>query len=431
METDSVGQQSIPETDAIPTATRRHRIPRLVRWNRPRWWLLGVSVRTGLWLIPGGIALMLLARTFPNVTEVLYGHGAFRLLVLPLSSLTGVLPISVAELFGLCLAVCFLGTQGWRLWANVTGRRVRSHYPGTKPTGDRATTTRQRWLRRFAKFGAFVGVVWFAFLLTFGLNYCRPSLSELHGHASRLASAPPQPAELQGLAIILIRRANDQREIAFSSPGEFQLGEPIHCMSQAQLGFKELHHEFPSLTPTSAPPKLPVVHPVMSMLGIGGIYFPFTGEANVNRAAPDWTLPFVASHELAHQKGIAREDEANWLAFLACADNPEPEYRYSGTLMGLLYVLSALGQNQPGLPKAVLSGDSSGLGTEVPSLSDKVLADVDAYRIWTKRLSGPTQAAGRAINNLYLKANAQSDGIRSYGRMADLLVMDYRTGRIK
>ena len=57
---------------------------------------------------------------------------------------------------------------------------------------------------------------------------------------------------------------------------------------------------------------------LMSYTHITGVYSFFTGEANINVAFPDYTIPYTAAHELAHQRGIAREDEANFVAFLVC-----------------------------------------------------------------------------------------------------------------
>ena len=81
---------------------------------------------------------------------------------------------------------------------------------------------------------------------------------------------------------------------------------------------------------------------LMSYTHITGVYTFFTGEANINIAFPDYTIPFTAAHELAHQRGIAREDEANFIAFLVCTESDDPYIRYSGYLYIFNYVASAL-----------------------------------------------------------------------------------------
>lgn len=68
----------------------------------------------------------------------------------------------------------------------------------------------------------------------------------------------------------------------------------------------------------------------MSYLDISGIYCPFTFEANVNVHMNDVLIPVTMCHELSHLSGYMREDEANFIAFLACLQSDDPEFRYSG-----------------------------------------------------------------------------------------------------
>ncbi len=74
-------------------------------------------------------------------------------------------------------------------------------------------------------------------------------------------------------------------------------------------------------------------HPIYSYagnyLGFQGYYNPFSGEAQVNTTIPRFLEPFVTTHEMAHQLGYAKENEANFVAFLACRSYPSNEFRYS------------------------------------------------------------------------------------------------------
>ena len=60
------------------------------------------------------------------------------------------------------------------------------------------------------------------------------------------------------------------------------------------------------------PPKPLLASRSLDYLGVSGIYFPFTGEANFNGGTPPVSLPRVMGHEMSHQRGYAREDEANF-----------------------------------------------------------------------------------------------------------------------
>ena len=42
------------------------------------------------------------------------------------------------------------------------------------------------------------------------------------------------------------------------------------------------------------------------------------------------------------------------------------------------------------------------------------------------QFDGPVAEVSNQVNDAYLKANSQEDGVRSYGRMVDLLLAMYR-----
>jgi len=84
-----------------------------------------------------------------------------------------------------------------------------------------------------------------------------------------------------------------------------------------------------------------ILSEVMSYLGIGGVYFPFTGEANVNISMP--ILQFLSPlARNGHQIGFAREDEANFIAYIACKNHPSPDFQYSGILSALINATNTL-----------------------------------------------------------------------------------------
>jgi hypothetical protein len=157
---------------------------------------------------------------------------------------------------------------------------------------------------------------------------------------------------------------------------------------------------------------------VLSYLGISGVFCPFTGEPNVNTTLPDPELPFVVAHETAHQRGLAREDEANYVASLACRLHDDADFRYSGSLIASLHALAAL------------RGIASELAAEIGrTRSAPVRRDLRALQEWTLRYQSPLRRVGEAVNDGYLRSQGQRDGVRSYGRMVDLLIAEERAER--
>jgi hypothetical protein len=158
----------------------------------------------------------------------------------------------------------------------------------------------------------------------------------------------------------------------------------------------------------------------MSYTGITGVYFPFTGEANVNVSVPDSDIPATSCHEMAHQRGFAREDEANYIAYLTCKMHPDVDFQYSGTLLALIETTNALYNQDPSAFKELRSKYSDGL-----------IRDLGAINEYWEHYEGPVNEVSNKINDAYLKANNQSDGVQSYGRMVDLLLAEYGEGKSK
>ncbi|MBQ9080660.1 MAG: DUF3810 domain-containing protein [Clostridia bacterium] len=162
------------------------------------------------------------------------------------------------------------------------------------------------------------------------------------------------------------------------------------------------------------------VKPVMlsepwSYTHITGVYTYFTGEANLNVNFPDYTLPFTAAHELAHQRGIAREDEANFMAFLVCIESDDPYIRYSGYLNMYEYVASSLYSASADMYYEVLE-----------TLPDTVRYEMRAYSaFFDKYRENVVADVSEAVNDTYLKIQG-TEGTRSYGMVTDLAVAYYK-----
>lgn len=169
--------------------------------------------------------------------------------------------------------------------------------------------------------------------------------------------------------------------------------------------------EFPELDGEYHPPKAMIYSKLMSLTGFTGVYIALTGEANVNVDAPACLVPFTIAHEMAHQRGIHSEEEANFSAIAACITSNITVYEYSGYLGGLMYLSSALNTADPEAAQAILS-----------TLSDSVRQDwADNNAYWTRHETAATEAV-TAVYDSYLKYNGEELGVSSYGACVDLLV---------
>ncbi|MBQ8508973.1 MAG: DUF3810 domain-containing protein [Clostridia bacterium] len=150
----------------------------------------------------------------------------------------------------------------------------------------------------------------------------------------------------------------------------------------------------------------------MTYTHISGIYTYYTGEANLNINFPDYNLPFTAAHELAHQRGVLPENEANFVAFLVCAASDDPYIRYSGYVQMYEYLNSAL-----------YSADYDTFAEVYTSLDLRVRYEMSSYnKFFEKYRDNVAADVSSTLNDNYLKAQGQTAGEKSYGMVVDLAV---------
>ncbi len=148
---------------------------------------------------------------------------------------------------------------------------------------------------------------------------------------------------------------------------------------------------------------------IMSYFSLGGIYTFYTGEANVNMLYPDYDIAFTAAHELSHQRGILREDEANFMAYLVLSRSEDPYLRYSAALSMYSYIGSSLYRTNEEKYFEISQG-----------LFDIPRADLVASSAVSKKYGNTIFSdISRTVNDLFLKSNG-TEGVVSYGMVTKL-----------
>lgn len=154
---------------------------------------------------------------------------------------------------------------------------------------------------------------------------------------------------------------------------------------------------------------------ILSHMTFTGFFFPFTGEANINIDSPSCMTASTIAHEIAHQRGVAQEDEANFVAVLASFADGNPVYCYSSSLMAYTYLSNAL-----------YTADYDAWLDNYMTLSPEALADLrhnSSY--WDKYRDSVVNTATDAIYTGMLHSYGQTDGLKTYGKCVDLLVVYY------
>jgi hypothetical protein len=254
-------------------------------------------------------------------------------------------------------------------------------------------------------------LVWAGFSLFWGVCYYVPTFTERSG----LADEPVSVAELRAVTAYFAEAANTYGE-QVSRDGDGLFAVPRDSILDRAAGvYRGAAALFPFLSGEELRPKPIYFSKALSALNFTGFFFPLTGEANLNMDSPACMLPATAEHELSHQRGVAEEQEANFVAVLACTESGEADFRYSGALMAYIY-----------LGNALYSADNDAWREVSATLSDSVRADLGSINTyWAKYSDTTVKKASDKVYETFLQSNGQTLGLKSYGACVDLLVNYY------
>lgn len=353
-----------------------------------------------LLLTPISLLLIFLARVSSHFSEQIYAKHIYKWISQLVSIITGLFPFSVAEILVILLPLVILIIILRFILRMIFDKRDRGEH----------------LIKGILNVLCTASILVFLFTILGGLNYYRYPFTSYSNLEIRESSVE----ELFDLAQNLMLEANELRAqaLATDDQGVFKLS--VSDVALAKLtgeAYQLLAEDYPVLGGTFGAPKPILLSKLMSQTEITGIFIPFTMEANVNVDVPDYSIPFTMMHEQAHQRGFMREDEANFIAYLAGMKSDSVDLNYSSTMQALIFVGNALYEQSPELYFMIREG-----------YSDDVVKDIRANAAyWQQYEDTVISTVSNKINDTYLKVNAQSDGVKSYGRMLDLLLAKYRS----
>lgn len=266
---------------------------------------------------------------------------------------------------------------------------------------------RQKILTTLLSIGAWLGGIAFFFLLLWGFNYARIPLEQQQS----LNLSPLSEEDLvQGLdqvteKLIALRSDFGTDSIALSQP---QFPESLSSLIQrdVQKVFKQL--DYPHLFQ----PKVQLLRPkgVLLRWSTLGVYFPWTGECNVDAGLHPIELPHVIAHELSHGYGIGDEGTCNFIAYLACTQSDQPIIQYAGYFeyFTTLFVNYRRYNKESALQY-------------LRSLPPAIKADWNSIIENHQNYPNIMPEIRRATYNTYLKAQGISEGIQNYNRVLMLV----------
>lgn len=349
-------------------------------------------------LTPISFLLLLMAQSIPNFAEHIYAKYIYKFLSQALGILTGWIPFSIMEwqvvAFPILIVVsCFIII--WKFF----------HKPNQR---------KELLIYTFWNLASICSVILFLFVTTCGLNYYRDTFTTHSGLEIRKYSKQ----ELQELCFSLTEKANILRaQLLEDESGvvTYSFKNSREMSKEAARAMKKLAETYPVLKGIYPAPKSMIFSKVMSRMELTGIFWGFTMEANVNTDVLDFKIPATMCHELSHLRGFMREDEANYIGYLACVNSDKKELQYSGVMMALIYAGNQLYETDKELYWAVRKTYSEGIERDL-------VADSEYWKPYENTI---VSEVSNKMNDSYLKANNQMDGVKSYGRMVDLLLAEY------
>ena len=254
--------------------------------------------------------------------------------------------------------------------------------------------------------------VYALFCLMWGVNYWTDSFQDRSGITA-------QPVAAEDLEAVTAYFAQQLAAVADSVPrdenGVYAVPkEQILAESTAVYG--GVTEQFPFLDFRDTGVKAVGCSRFMSIMGFTGVYFACIGESNVNVDSPACLLPSTVAHELAHQRGIAWEQECNFLGVLASVTSGMPDYVYSGWLLGFIHLGNALYETDPEAYWAIRNA--------LPETVSADLRDNNAY--WDQFRDNVVEKVSDTVYDAALKSYGDANGMKSYSMVVELLVAYYK-----
>ncbi len=343
---------------------------------------------TGLFILVGIALFIRVVALFPEWVEKYYSTGVYPAISRVQRLLFGWMPFSFGDLL---YALAFIGI----VYALV--KLIRAIIQ---------KKTNAAWLLRLGVKAMQVWLwVYILFNVLWGLNYNRAGIARQAGIRPETYST----AALDSLVQLLALKMEATREV--SLPERESLTHKPTLFSHAfkaylQPGTKALFLEYGGQSV-----KQSYYGFLGNYLGFTGYYNPFTGEAQVNTSVPIFVQPFVTCHEIGHQLGYAKENEANFAGFLTASRSELPGFRYSAYFDLYLYSIRDL-----------YLRDSSLARLRMDQLPAGVQDDINTLRNFNKEHVSVFEPLFRTLYAQYLRANQQPSGMLSYNQVVALVI---------
>jgi hypothetical protein len=255
--------------------------------------------------------------------ETYYTYGFYPVFSRFLRYCFGWIPFSIGDVLYLA-AFVYLVWKCWRLIRLLVSKKAKEHF--------------SRIL--FRKYLTLVLWIYLVFNVFWGLNYDRQGIAEQLGLTVHRYTA----ADVYDLSAALQQKLNFYAG-AVDSIHRLPLNDNKTLFREGWNTYKAVSGDYSYLTYQQPSIKPSLYTDVGKFFGFTGYYNPFSGEAQLKTTVPVFVKPFILCHEIAHQLGYAKENEANMVAFLAGRVSDNVEFQYSAYYDVYVYAIRELARS--------------------------------------------------------------------------------------
>ncbi len=360
----------------------------------------GQFTRRSFWIIIFLVFIIILIKIFASnsaLVENFFATGFFQPFSITQRLLTGWLPFSTGDILYVFIAVWLL----YKLIRFII--RLLKGKITLKSAG-----------KSFVKILVVAMGVYVVFNIFWGLNYNRKGIV----YQLKLDTMNYNAADLQNIQRLLVEKVNASKQALLNKHLFYPSDKEL--FTQAKKCYQQTAISYPFLQYKSKSVKTSIFGWWGNYLGFTGYYNPFSGEAQVNTTVPRFVIPFTTCHEMAHQIGYAKEDEANFAGYLAATSSTDTFFHYSAYLELFLYA-----------NRESYYTDSVSAKQAFSQLSPAVKSDIKQWRDFLTRYTSFVDAIITWAYGKYLKANQQPRGMQTYNEViGDLIAFYKKTGKI-
>lgn len=324
----------------------------------------------------------------PEWVENLYAKSFYPSLSQSQRTISGILPFSIGDIIYTFIILFLI----WRIFRFILRFKKQENKKSLILNVFLKITITSLW-------------IYSVFYILWGLNYYRTGVSSVFN----LPDETVIEKEITSLTNELKDSLNKCAQLKSINPkadskiSNYQLAA-VHSFKSLEKHFPELVFKTPSF-------KASLFGEAANYMGIQGYYNPFTGESQINTHTPEFIIPFVSCHEIAHQLGFASESEANFVGFLAAKHSEDARVRYAAYLNMFMYAAAQLKRT-----------DSAEIKQIVEQLHPIVKSDLRIYYKHLRKYEGWLQDGSGFFYDIYLKQNKQRNGIGTYGEVTRWLI---------